>query len=203
MSAESISLTAKVLGAMLFYPPDSEQVQPVVALLKESDWAAMWPCATPEAKARAAELFAGTDASEEELIDAWQRLFVGPYALPAPPWGSVYLDKESVIFGDSTLALRQWMRVNHIEPHLTQAEPEDHIGLMLMMSAWLAENSSQLLGEFLTAHLLPWSGRYFELLRIKAEHPWYEGVAVLAESTLNGWREALALEIPPAKELHF
>ncbi|MFO6297378.1 Tat proofreading chaperone DmsD [Rahnella selenatireducens] len=203
MSAESISLTAKVLGAMLFYPPDSDQVQPLVALLKDSGWKPMWPCATHDAKARAAELFAQTKASAEELNEAWQRLFVGPYALPAPPWGSVYLDKESVIFGDSTLALRQWMRVNHIEPHLTQAEPEDHIGLMLMMSAWLAENSPQLLGEYLTAHLLPWSGRYFELLRIKAEHPWYEGVAVLAESTLNGWGQMLALKIPPAKELYF
>lgn len=203
MSAESISLTTKVLGAMLFYPPDSEQVQPLIALLKDGDWVPMWPCATPEAKARAAELFAGADASAEELNDAWQRLFVGPYALPAPPWGSVYLDKESVIFGDSTLALRQWMRVNHIEPHLTQAEPEDHIGLMLMMSAWLAENSPQLLGEFLTVHLMPWAGRYFELLGMKAEHPWYEGVAVLAKSTLNGWLEALVLKDTPAKELYF
>ncbi|MFU2316727.1 Tat proofreading chaperone DmsD [Rahnella sp. PCH160] len=203
MSAESISLTGKILGAMLFYPPHSEQVQPVIALLQDSDWMPMWPCATPEAKARAAELFAQLDASAEDLNDAWQRLFVGPYALPAPPWGSVYLDKESVIFGDSTLALRQWMRVNHIEPHLTQAEPEDHIGLMLMMSAWLAENAPQQLGEFLTAHLLPWAGRYFELLGIKAEHPWYEGVAVLAESTLNGWRQALALEMPAARELYF
>lgn len=203
MSAESISLTGKVLGAMLFYSPDSEQVQPVVTLLKDSGWTTMWPCATQDAKTRAAELFAQADASAEALNDAWQRLFVGPYALPAPPWGSVYLDKESVIFGDSTLALRQWMRLNHIEPHLTQAEPEDHIGLMLMMSAWLAENSPQLLGEFLAAHLLPWAGRYLELLRLKAEHPWYEGVAVLAQSTLNGWREALALEIPPAKALYF
>ncbi len=35
-------------------------------------------------------------------------------ALPAPPWGSVWLDKENVLFGDSTLALREWMRANGI-----------------------------------------------------------------------------------------
>ncbi|WP_431296185.1 Tat proofreading chaperone DmsD [Rahnella sp. PAMC 25559] len=202
MSAESISLTSKVLGAMLYYPPASEEVQPLIALLKTSDWGPLWPFATAEIKAQAAELFAQIDEAEESAGQAYQRLFIGPYALPAPPWGSVYLDKESVVFGDSTLALRQWMRENHIEPLLTQAEPEDHIGLLLMMCAWLAENSPSLLNEFMAQHLLPWSGRYLELLQQKSEHPLYQGVALLAESTLSGWQQQLALKIPSA-DLYF
>ncbi|MGB9098314.1 molecular chaperone TorD family protein [Erwinia sp.] len=36
----------------------------------------------------------------------WQTLFIGPKAFKAPPWGSVYLDGESVLFGDSTHSLR-------------------------------------------------------------------------------------------------
>ncbi|THD44901.1 Tat proofreading chaperone DmsD [Enterobacteriaceae bacterium ML5] len=202
MSAESISLTSKVLGAMLYYPPASEEVQPLIALLKTSDWAPLWPFATAEIKDQAAELFAQIDEAEESAGQAYQRLFIGPYALPAPPWGSVYLDKESVVFGDSTLALRQWMRENHIEPLLTQAEPEDHIGLLLMMCAWLAENSPSLLNEFMAQHLLPWSGRYLELLQQKSEHPLYQGVALLAGSTLSGWQQQLALKIPSA-DLYF
>ena len=202
MSAESISLTSNVLGAMLYYPPASEEVQPLIALLKTSDWAPLWPFATAEIKAQAAELFAQIDEAEESAGQAYQRLFIGPYALPAPPWGSVYLDKESVVFGDSTLALRQWMRENHIEPLLTQAEPEDHIGLLLMMCAWLAENSPSLLNEFMAQHLLPWSGRYLELLQQKSEHPLYQGVALLAGSTLSGWQQQLALKIPSA-DLYF
>ena len=202
MSAESISLTSKVLGAMLYYPPASEEVQPLIALLKTSDWGPLWPFATAEIKAQAAELFAQIDEAEESAGQAHQRLFIGPYALPAPPWGSVYLDKESVVFGDSTLALRQWMRENHIEPLLTQAEPEDHIGLLLMMCAWLAENSPSLLNEFMAQHLLPWSGRYLELLQQKSEHPLYQGVALLAGSTLSGWQQQLALKIPSA-DLYF
>lgn len=202
MSAESISLTSKVLGAMLYYPPASDEVQPLIALLKTSDWGPLWPFATAEIKAQAAELFAQIDEAEESAGQAYQRLFIGPYALPAPPWGSVYLDKESVVFGDSTLALRQWMRENHIEPLLTQAEPEDHIGLLLMMCAWLAENSPSLLNEFMAQHLLPWSGRYLELLQQKSEHPLYQGVALLAGSTLSGWQQQLALKIPSA-DLYF
>ena len=202
MSAESISLTGKILGAVLFYPPDSREVQPIIALLESSEWAPLWPCATKDAKAQVTGYFSQIDQAQESLADAYQRLFVGPYALPAPPWGSVYLDKESVVFGDSTLALRQWMRENGIEPHLTQAEPEDHIGLLLMMSAWLAENSPALLNEFLTMHLLPWSGRYLELLRQKADHPFYVGVALLAESTLCGWIQQQGLDVVTA-DLYF
>lgn len=202
MSEESINLTGKILGAMLFYPPGSKEVRPLVALLKSSEWAPLWLCASEEAKAQAAGLFGQIECEEESIDEAYQRLFVGPYALPAPPWGSVYLDKESVVFGDSTLALRHWMRQNHIEPHLTQAEPEDHIGLMLMMCAWLAENSPLMLSQFLTVHLLPWAGRYLELLRQKAGHPLYVGVAILAESTLTYWQQQLALETPCA-ELYF
>lgn len=202
MSAESISLTGKILGAVLFYPPDSREVQPLIALLESSEWAPLWPCATEDAKVQVTEYFSQIDQAQESLTDAYQRLFVGPYALPAPPWGSVYLDKESVVFGDSTLVLRQWMRENGIEPHLTQAEPEDHIGLLLMMSAWLAENSPALLNEFLTMHLLPWSGRYLELLRQKADHPFYVGVAVLAESTLLGWIQQQGLDVKTA-DLYF
>jgi TorA maturation chaperone TorD len=202
MSAKSISLTGKILGAILFYPPDSPEVQPLVSLLQTGDWSSLWPCASEEDKALAIEHFGQIHQSEESLGDAFQRLFVGPYALPAPPWGSVYLDKESVVFGDSTLALRQWMRENGIEPHLTQAEPEDHIGLLLMMAAWLAENSPALLNEFLTLHMLPWAGRYLELLRQKAEHPFYTGVAALAESTLCGWKQQQSLEVN-AVDLYF
>lgn len=202
MSAESISLTGKILGAVLFYPPDSREVQPLIALLENSEWGPLWPCATEHTKVQVTEYFSQIDQAQESLTDAYQRLFVGPYALPAPPWGSVYLDKESVVFGDSTLVLRQWMRENGIEPHLTQAEPEDHIGLLLMMSAWLAENSPAMLNEFLTMHLLPWSGRYLELLRQKADHPFYVGVAVLAESTLFGWIQQQGLDVKTA-DLYF
>lgn len=60
-----------------------------------------------------------------------------------PPWGSVWLDRESVLFGDSTLALRQWMRENHIAFEMQQNEPEDHFGTLLMLAAWLAENGRE------------------------------------------------------------
>lgn len=35
--------------------------------------------------------------ASEALDTTYQELFIGPAALSAPPWGSVYLDPESVL----------------------------------------------------------------------------------------------------------
>ena len=102
-------------------------------------WVQDWPL-SPETLQPVADTFA--TSSDEPLTDAWQRLFIGPYALPAPPWGSVWLDRESVLFGDSTLALRQWMRENGIAFEMQQNEPEDHFGTLLLLAAWLIENAA-------------------------------------------------------------
>lgn len=84
--------------------------------------------------------------------------FVGPRKLAAPPWGSVYLDSEAVVFGDSCLAISRWMRAQGIELHEAESrEPIDHIGRMLALLSWLASNRPELVGEFLDQHLLPWA----------------------------------------------
>jgi len=35
------------------------------------------------------------------------RLFIGPYSLPAPPYGSVYIENERKVMGDSTMDARK------------------------------------------------------------------------------------------------
>ncbi|EQC1426248.1 Tat proofreading chaperone DmsD, partial [Enterobacter hormaechei] len=134
--------------------------------------------------------------SDEALKDAWQRLFIGPYALPAPPWGSVWLDRESVLFGDSTLALRQWMRENHIAFEMQQNEPEDHFGTLLMLAAWLAENGRETERDQLLAwHLLPWSTRFLSVFVENAAHPFYTALGKLAQLTLAEWQSTLLIPI--------
>jgi|SRR5471030_879215 len=195
MSKEAIASTGKVLGALLYFPPQSESISALIPWLQGGEWVAEWPFLSAEAASEAEHLFKKSVSYAESFDEAFQRLFVGPYALPAPPWGSVYLDRESVIFGDSTLKLREWMRQQGIEPQLAQAEPEDHIGLMLMMSAWLADNSPDTLDVFLVEHLFPWSFRYLTLLEQGAKHPFYQAVALLTQKTLEGWQQDYVLPI--------
>ena len=138
--SESFAFSARVLGALFYFAPDSDQAAPLVKALTAGEWVQDWPLPA-ETLHPVADTFASS--SDEPLADAWQRLFIGPYALPAPPWGSVWLDRESVLFGDSTLALRQWMRENNIAFEMQQNEPEDHFGTLLLLAAWLAENGRE------------------------------------------------------------
>lgn len=186
----AISLTGRMLGALLYYSPEREEVAPLLALFSQSDWHREWPCgAEAELERAATEIAQGLTAPQHALLgEAYQCLFIGPNALPTPPWGSVYLDRERVVFGESTLALRAWQASLGIRVEQEMREPEDHIGLLLMMAAWLAENRPEQLSVLLGDHLLPWSDRFFTLLEERAEHCFYRGVALLAKATLDDWR---------------
>lgn len=190
---ESFAFSARVLGALFGFAPDSEQAAPLVSALTTSDWYQDWPYAH-ESLATLAQTF--KTPADEPLTEAWQRLFIGPYALPAPPWGSVWLDRESVLFGESTLALRQWMRENAIAFDMQQNEPEDHIGTLLMLAAWLAENGRDTeCDQLLAWHLLPWSPRFLSVFIDNAGHPFYVALGKLAQLTLADWQSTLLIPV--------
>ncbi|XPE52900.1 molecular chaperone TorD family protein [Shigella flexneri] len=99
---------------------------------------------------------------EETHAQALQRLFVGPWALPSPPWGSVWLDfGESVLFGDSTLHFVSGCARKAFSLKSKQNEPEDHFGSLLLMAARLGGYGCQTECEELLAwHLFLWSTRF-------------------------------------------
>nr|WP_314266301.1 Tat proofreading chaperone DmsD [uncultured Moellerella sp.] len=196
---QDIDITARTLGALFYYSPENPACTPMIAILSSTEWCSEWPYGSDKQLAQCSALL--MQSSEEPLEEAYQRLFIGPHALPAPPWGSVYLDKESVLFGDSTLALRQWMRTHQIESQVGEKEPEDHFGLMLMMTAWLAQSQPQALSQFLSEHLLPWSSRYLALMIEHAEHPFYQGLAELTQLTLEQWQQQLSV-VPIKHQLY-
>ncbi|HDT6555921.1 TPA: Tat proofreading chaperone DmsD [Raoultella ornithinolytica] len=188
---DAIALSARTLGALFSFSPESAQAAPLVAALQDGSWQAQWPYPLADSLVTG---FAA--ASDEPLPQAWQRLFIGPWALPAPPWGSVWLDKENVLFGDSTLALREWMRANGIG-HATQGqEPEDHFGTLLLLAAWLCESAQEeAFSQLLAWHLLPWSGRFLEVFIAGAEHPFYHSLGQLAQATLAEWQRQLPIAV--------
>ncbi|MET6677679.1 Tat proofreading chaperone DmsD [Citrobacter amalonaticus] len=186
---DDFAMTARVLGALFYYAPDSAEAAPLVSALTADDWQTQWPLAAETLSPLATNF---KRVSDESLSGAFQRLFVGPYALPSPPWGSVWLDRENVLFGESTLALRQWMRDNDIHVEAEQNEPEDHFGSLLLMAAWLAENGRHSECEQLLAwHLLPWSSRFLDVFIESAGHPFYQALGELARYTLAQWQSQL------------
>ncbi|MEQ4874554.1 Tat proofreading chaperone DmsD [Klebsiella oxytoca] len=180
---DAVALSARTLGALFSFAPDSEQAAPLVAALRDGSWRSQWPYAVTDGLAA---LFARED--DEPLPE----LFIGPWALPAPPWGSVWLDKESVLFGDSTLALREWMRATGIALSEQRSEPEDHFGTLLLLAAWLCESAQdEAFNQLLAWHLLPWSGRFLSVFVAEANQPFYQALGQLAQETLAQWQARL------------
>jgi TorA maturation chaperone TorD len=193
---ENIALAGRILGTLFSHEPDHESAAPFVSLLAQRDGLSEWPVDHPDLPAIADRFAAGYAFEPEPLPVAWQRLFIGPHALPAPPWGSVYLDKEQVLFGESTTQLRRWMQEKGIACQHAAREPEDSMGLMLKLAAWLAEQGqAQALDELLAWHFMPWAGRFLELFVQHAQHPFYQALGELTQITLADWRSGLLIPV--------
>lgn len=135
----------------------------------------------------------GTDS--DDLMWEYRRLFVGPGVKPAPPWGSVYTDHECVVFGQSTLALRSWLGEKGITRLGDTNSPEDHIGLLLLLMSWIAENKPKLLEEFLRLHLLTWSSHFLEQLAAASRNSFYAGLAGLTKTSLEGIQQEMGIVV--------
>ncbi len=135
-----------------------------------------------------------------ELYDEYRRLFVGPQAKVAPPWGSVYTDSDMVVFGESTIALKEWLRHQGISVARNQSdEPEDHIGTMLGLMAWIAQYKPEALCDFLQHHLLTWAGHFLAIVEEQSQHVFYRSLAKLTAATLGGIQAQLNLEVDQPK----
>ncbi|CAB5095502.1 Respiratory arsenate reductase cytoplasmic chaperone [Olavius algarvensis associated proteobacterium Delta 3] len=71
--------------------------------------------------------FAGRADDIDDLCVDFARLFIGPYALLAPPYGSVYLDGERRVMGNSTMHVRSFYSDAGLELSAQFKEPPDHI----------------------------------------------------------------------------
>ncbi len=67
----------------------------------------------------------------EVLKVEYARLFVGPYTVPVPPYGSVYLETERRMMGDSTMDVVRRYREAGLEMARDFKEAPDHIAVEL------------------------------------------------------------------------
>lgn len=198
---EGIAFVGETLGPLFLNDPktgDAGAAFQALAGLDVEAAAAEWPFVDDAEALRDLGLMKeglAKGAEDDDLVWEYRRLFIGPAPKPAPPWGSVYTDRECVVFGQTTLALRAWMREQGIERLVDDKTPEDHLGLMLVLMAWIARNRPEALDDYLSLHLLTWSSHFLEQLAQAAEHPFYEGLARLAQASLEGVQAELALDV--------
>lgn len=169
--------------------------EPEVALLEEDVFGQIQSALSvlsgdlAESAARLAASFrkAGPDA----LTLDHTRLFLGPFDVRAKPYGSVYLDGENVVMGDSTMAVLALYRDGGFHIDESVREMPDHVALELeflyLLNARLAaeerpgerDRLAGLKDAFLRAHLCQWIAPFAEAMERGADTEFYKGLASL------------------------
>lgn len=190
-SDEAVAFVGETLGPLFMDDPATgvtDALFEALASLDVEEAAEAWPFVGADQVQEPLAVLAGQSAvpASEDVVWEYRRLFVGPGPKAAPQWGSVYTDRECVVFGESTLALRQWMRQRGVKRLIQNAEPEDSLGELLCLMAWLARHRPELVDELLADHVLPWAPHFLEEMEEAAEQPFYQALAQLARLTLEG-----------------
>lgn len=133
---------------------------------------------------------------------SFNRLFVGPRALLAPPYASIYLDGDNTrLMNESTMKIRQlYELVGLVSPWLNKI-PDDHVALELdalwqIEAAMESVDSSQLkdVHAYLLTHLQAWVPLFHERVRaIEDVHPAVIRVTEILHSLVSN---SLAITTP-------
>ena len=133
-----------------------------------------------------------------ELQKDYAHLFVGPFKVPAPPYGSVYLEDNERVCGDSTMEVIA--RYNEEGLRLTLAEPADHVAIELeymhllifrQMRAVASGDEDSATGylekqrDFLENHLGPWMPLLTEKIAENAGTDFYRQVAAATDDFIR------------------
>jgi TorA maturation chaperone TorD len=191
------------LLAACFYPPSPELFEerclPVLADLLEK----LAPDAARHARDAA---HAGEQTSPESLAVEHARLFVGPFQLVAPPYGSLYLDDAKTVMGESTGKVSAFYGSCGLHLADDFHEMPDHIAVELEFLSFLAhkERESAAAGDrveanrfaglqrsFLDRFLLPWLPPFTRSILEGTESPFYQAIARCTGIYVTGDRDCL------------
>jgi len=130
---------------------------------------------------------------EEEISNLqieYSRLFVGPFKVAAPPYGSVYLEEGNKTYGDSTMNVISIYEEEKLQVDLK--EPPDHIAIELEFISYLISKQIESLSEdniklantyftkqlqFLKRHLAKWVDEFCSKVESESKCNFYKELA--------------------------
>ena len=139
-------------------------------------------------------------ANLEPLKVDFSKLFVGPYHLFAAPYGSVYLDGERKIMGNSTLDVKNRYREAGLDTAKNFKDAPDHITAELEFMYYLIFKEIEAFSNadietaiafiqkqkfFLEGHLMAWVPEFANSIIEYAENPFYLNLAKATEAFLK------------------
>jgi TorA maturation chaperone TorD len=140
------------------------------------------------------------DLSKEQISkeqEEYQRLFVGPGPLGAPPWESYYRSKEKLLFEKWTYQVRGYYHRFGLQSIKENNEPDDHLLLELefmvyLSNLFLPENSNEKMIELITTqitfvenHLFKWIPSFCNRIIQNTNSQLYLGAAMLLDDFLE------------------
>jgi TorA maturation chaperone TorD len=157
------------------------------------------PDAVPCAREMASAL-SSSDMERGILVD-YSALFVGPFKLLAPPYGSVYLETERRVMGDSTIDAVLTYRKAGVELDADQQKDmPDNIAVELEFMYFLIDKEAEartnskpeeaakyadLRKDFMKRHLGAWAFKFTEAVKVGAKNPFYKNLALCTETFLQ------------------
>ena len=138
--------------------------------------------------------------SEEDLKVAHAKLFVGPFTLAAPPYGSVYLDEGRRVMGDTTMDVIACYEKEGLVSSDACKDLPDHIAIELEFMAFLickeldahansdsgeAAAYAQKQKAFKETYVLPWVPEFCEKIRQGTDNAFYRALADCASTVVR------------------
>ena len=152
----------------------------------------------------------------EELLVEYSRLFLGPFGVIAPPYGSVYLDGERRVMGDSTMEVIRMYRNEGLSGSVDTRELPDHVGVELEFMSYLVfreikaletsdlraagefvEKQERFSGEFLRRWIPP----FCERIKENTENGFYTALAQCASTFIGSSRPADLCDVTGGEKL--
>ncbi|ABV35920.1 cytoplasmic chaperone TorD family protein [Shewanella sediminis HAW-EB3] len=186
------SAASGILHNVFYSRPTPEFLCSLSSILKQ------WPLQTVPSKMAIEHIVNSIEIDDVTTLDEdYHALFVGPGKRHAYPWGSVYTDKEKLLFGDSTVAFEHFCLSHGIEFELDGNEPTDHVGLLLGALSTLLKQSDpehlQAVSSLLEVHLLPWVSAFLDAVDENSVTGYYRGFSKLLRIWINDWELNLKL----------
>lgn len=179
-----------------YFLPDSDLSEKMENL--EIDMAHVCDSAVEWIRGMRKEFKAG--ANLEPLKVEFSKLFVGPFSLLAAPYGSVYLDDERKVMGDTTLDVKNRYCESGLDTATNFKDAPDHISAELEFMYYLifkeieafanadietAVGFIQRQKSFLEDHLMAWVPHFADRIIEYAENPFYTNLARATETLLK------------------
>lgn len=189
LSRADLAIVCKLFGSLFYYQPKDYEELPFGAYFQHED---VETPITEVSEALNAFKFMGQD----ELQAVFDQHFVIQENMVAPPWSSMYLDKESVLFGPASKSYCEFVEHCGLGLRENASDPEDHIGLMLIVLGMLIEDEQeQHVKEMVGEYLATWSNFYFARLHHVAKDSAYSSLAHHTASLLDVVRKEFSAQV--------